>query len=190
MKRLEYLQNTASATAVAGFRSPAVQFFRGASAGYGGFMMVCRWGPATGVATATSRAFVGMRNVTSAPTDVEPSSLTNILGMGWDAADTNIQFLHNDGSGTATKIDLGASFPVPTVDRTDAYELALFCAPNGSEVGYQVTDLTTSATATGSVSTDIPTSTTLMGPRGGISVGGTSSVVGIALMSLYIETDY
>lgn len=189
MKRLDYLVTTAATTAVAGWRYSAAQFGRGNAAGRGGFTFICRWGPATGVATATNRAFVGMTNSTAAPTDVNPSTLTNMFGMGWDAADSNIQFMHNDGAGAATKIDLGASFPRPTADRTEAYELAMFCAPNGSEIHYEVTNLATGAAATGTVSTDIPSTTTLVAPRGWMSVGGTSSVIGITLMGLYIETD-
>ena len=190
MRGVEYLVTTASTTAVAGFRSVAAQFWRGNAEGAGGFHYVCRWGPATGVSTATNRSWVGLRNSTSAPTDVEPSSQLSAIGMGWDAADTNIQIMHNDGSGTATKIDLGASFPVPTVDRTKVYELAMFAAPNGSSVDYEVTDLATGATATGTISTDLPTNTTLLAPVGYSSVGGTSSMIGITLYSLYIETDY
>lgn len=190
MRGVEYLVTTAATTAVAGFRSAAAQFWRGNAAGRGGFHFICRWGPATGVSTSTNRSWVGLRASTSAPTDVEPSSQVSAIGMGWDAADTNIQIMHNDGTGTATKIDLGASFPVPTADRAKVYELALFAAPNGSSVDYEVTDLTTGAVATGTLSTDLPASTTLLTPLGYSSVGGTSSVIGICLYSLYIETDY
>lgn len=190
MKRLDYLVTSASTTAVAGFRGGVAQYGIGGSAGDGGFHFICRFGPATGVATATNRCFVGMGASTAAPTDVQPSSIVNILGFGWDAADTNIQWMNNDGSGTATKTDLGANFPVPTADRTKVYEAAIFVAPNGSTIYYEFTDLATGNVATGSVTTDIPTNTTLLAPRGWMSVGGTSSVIGIALMSLYIETDY
>lgn len=189
MRRLDYLVTTAATTAVAGFRSSAAQFGRGNAAGVGGFTMVCRFGPATGVATSTNRCFVGMMNSTAAPTDVNPSTLVNMFGFGWDAADTNIQFFNNDASGTATKTDLGATFPRPTSDRANVYEVALFCAPNGSTIGYQFTNLSTGDTVSGSVTTDIPGTTTLLAPKGYMSVGGTSSVIGIALMSLYVESD-
>lgn len=188
-RALEYLVTTAATTAVAGFRDAVAQMFRGAAAGEGGFFIVVRWGPSTGVATTTNRAFVGLTSATTAPTDVQPSSLTNMIGMGWDAADTNIQMMTNDGTGTATKTDLGASFPVPTADRTKSYELALFCAPGGTTVYWQVTDLGTNATSTGSITTDYPANTTLLALRGWMSAGGTSSVIGIALMNGYIETD-
>ncbi len=192
MRRLDYLVTTASATAVAGLRNNALQWTLGApSAGNGGFHMIMRWGPATGVATATHRAFAGMRGSVAAPTDVNPSTLTNLCGMGYDAADTNIQFMYNDGSGTATKVDLGASFPKPTADRTTVYEVALFAPPGTTQsLSYEVRNLGTGALATGTVTTDLPATTQLLAPYAYMSVGGTSSVIGLSLMSLYIETDF
>lgn len=55
---------------------------------------------------------------------------------------------------------------------------------------YLVTDSVTGDTAGGTITTGLPTSTTLLAPRGWMSVGGTSSVIGIALMGGYIESDY
>jgi hypothetical protein len=192
MRGLEYLVTTASTSALAGWRGAAQQFtVGGGAAGDGGFTHICRWGPATGVATATSRAFVGLLASTSVQTDVETSSRTLFCGMGWDAADANIQFMHNDGSGTATKIDLGSSFPVPTTDRAHIYELAMFSPPGPTQsLSYEVTDLVTGAVATGTVTTDLPGTSTALNPYGIMSVGGTSSVTGICLFSLYLETDY
>ena len=190
-RRMEYLVTVAATTAVAGFRGASAHWTIGAaSAGLGGFSMVYRWAPATGVATATQRAFAGMRNSTAAPTDVEPSTQVSMCGMGWDAADANIQFMHNDASGVATKIDLGASFPVPTVDRTSVYEIALFAPPGTTQsLSYEVRDLVSGAVATGTVTTNLPPTTTALVPFSYVSVGGTSSVVGIAVMGLYIESD-
>ena len=174
------------------WRGAAQQFSVGSNAaGDGGFHLVCRWGPATGVATATNRAFVGLVASTAAQTDAEPSARVNQCGMGWDAADANIQFIHGDGTGACTKIDLGSGFPVPTTDRTEVYEIAMFSPPGTSQsVTYEITNLNTGAVATGTVTTDLPSATTALNPYGQLSVGGTSSVIGICLFSLYIETDY
>jgi len=116
--------------------------------------------------------------------------------MGWDSADTNIQIMHNDGSGTATKIDLGASFPVPTVDATEVYELQLF-SPNSltQSVSYRVirydtTGKTIAAQATGTLTTDLPTLASVLSARIWMSVGGTSSVIGVAAMGIKIDTGY
>jgi hypothetical protein len=189
LRRLDYLVTTAATTAVAGFRGGGTQFYRGDVAGRGGFYFICRWSHATGAATATMRGFAGMRSSTAAPTDVEPSSLTNMVGMGWDASDSNIQLMTNDGTGVATKTDLGSSFAVPTTDRSTVYEIGLFSPPNGSSISWQVTDLSSNATVSGTLTTDIPAAATLLNPYAYTSVGGTSSVVGITLFSLYIETD-
>lgn len=190
MKRIDYLVTVAAATAVAGWRGAASQIWRGNAAGLGGFHFICRWAPATGVSTATNRAFVGLYASTGASTDVQPSTLVNMVGMGWDAADTNIQIMHNDNTGAATKVDLGASFPVPTTDRPPPYELVLFAAPNSSQIQYAVNILGTATVATGTLTTDLPQNTVFMNTYGYMSVGGTSSVIGISLMSLYVEMDY
>ena len=192
MRGLEYLVTTAATNASCGFRGAASQFTVGAdTAEDGGFHYICRWAPATGVATATTRAFCGMNGSTAAPGDAEPSGRPNICGMGWDAADTNIQFMHNDSSGVATKIDLGASFPVPTTDRDNIYEVAMFSPPGVTQsVTYRVRNLVTGAEATGTVTTNLPATTTALNPYAYFSVGGTLSVIGICLFSLYVETDY
>ena len=192
MRRIEYLATNNQSSSVVGFRSTSAVYERGGpNAGDGGFHMIANWGPATGVATATNRAFVGMSSSTAAPTDVNPSTLTNMMGFGWDSADANIQFMTNDSSGTATKIDLGASFPVPTVNRTKMYETIIFVAPGPStSIGYKITDLATGAIAEGTVSSNLVANTTYLAPRGYMSVGGTSSVIGIAFSNMYVETDY
>jgi hypothetical protein len=192
MRRIEYLVTTASTSAVVGLRGATVQFFvNGSTEGDGGFHMVMRWGPATGVSNGSHRAFAGMRGSNASPTDVNPSTLTNICGMGYDATDANIQFMHNDGSGAATKIDLGSAFPKPNTDRESVYEIAMFAPPGSTRLlGYEVTDLVSGAVATGAVTTDLPGLSTLMAPWSMMSVGGVSSVIGIAVMGLYIETDY
>ena len=185
MKRVAALVTVAATTAVAGFRlASAPVTIGGGAAGDGGFFFVQRWGPSTGVATATTRAFCGMQASTGAPTDVEPSTIANHIGMGWDAADTNIQFMRRDGA-TTTKIDLGASFPVPTADNTKAYELVMYSPPGTTQsVSYQITDLISGAVTTGTVTTLLPTATTFLAPSVWMSVGGTSSVIGIVMMSL------
>ena len=187
--RTEFLVTTASTSAVAGFRATSGLATIGATAaGLGGFSLVGRWGPATGMATATHRAFVGMANSTLAPTDVDPSTTVNCVGMAWDAADANVQMMHNDGAGNCTKIDLGASFPVPTTDRTALYELSLY-SPRGTtqSVDWLVTDLVSGATASGNLTTNLPATSLMLAPRGSVSVGGTSSLIGIGLSSLVLD---
>lgn len=188
LAKVEYLVTTPATTAVAGFRVSQNSLWRGNAAGLGGFHVIIRAGQATGVASvSTERFFIGISTNTGAPTDVQPSSLVNCIGVGYDAADTNYHIMHNDGSGTCTKVD--TSIAQPTADRTDVCELALFAAPNGSDIKYQFTLLNTGSTFSGTISTDMPSNTTFLSARGYHSVGGTSSVTGLGLFGFYTETD-
>ena len=198
--RLDLLVTAATATAIAGWRpnGAASRFLRvGRDANApGGFLVRQMWGPATGVSNATHRGFCGLADWSAAPTDVEPSARLNIIGMGWDAADANIQIMHNSGSGAATKIDLGADFPVPTADRNEVYEIQLY-SPNELTqsvtyrvIRYNTTDKTIAAEATGTITTNLPAVSQLLGCVGAMSVGGTSSVVGVALMGILTARGY
>ena len=57
-------------------------------------------------------------------------------------------------------------------------------------VRYNTTARTIAAEATGTVTTDIPAVTTLLSPRVYCSVGGTSSIVGVAVYGMLIKLDY
>jgi hypothetical protein len=50
-------------------------------------------------------------NQFAAPTNVEPNTLTDIVGVCQLSTSTNMHVVHNDASGTATTIDLGSSYP-------------------------------------------------------------------------------
>lgn len=185
--RVDYLVTAAATTAVAGVRSsnPGAVYTRNLAAGYGGFRVTLIAGPATGVATATHRFFAGLANSTAAPTDVQPSSLVNMVGIGWDAADTNCQIMYNDGSGVASKIDTG--WAVPTTDRAVMYRIEISCAADAAGITYLATNMVTGLTVSGTLTTDIPSGTTALAPRAYASVGGTSSVVGLAFGGLVAE---
>lgn len=183
---VEFLVTTASTTAVASFRYTATQWVRGNTVS-GGFFFHMRCAPATGASNTSMRYFMGMRVATAAPTDVEPSTTVNCIGFGWDSADTNCQIFTNDGSGTATKTDLGASWPVPVTDRAAMYDLFIFAPANNSSVYVTVIDLADGKAYSNSFSADIPSQTTYLTPTSYASVGGVSSVVGIRFASCFIE---
>lgn len=187
MRRLEYAVTTASTTAVAGWRDATAKYNIGDQ--YGGFHYICRFGPSRGVAAdATRRFFNGLTSVISAPTDVNPSTVANCVGVGADTADTNYHFMHRTGTGTVVKVDTG--IPKSSADTTEMYELAMFTPPGGTTVQFRFERLSTGDFFEYTATADLPAKTTLLAPRGCASVGGTSSVVGISLVSLYIETDY
>ena len=60
-------------------------------------------------ALTDKRVLVGFKPTFSAVATVDASTLLNIIAIAADTADTNLQFMRNDGSGTATKVDLGVA---------------------------------------------------------------------------------
>lgn len=156
--------------------------------GVGGFLAVFRFGCSDQAAVAGARSFVGFTGVTTKITNVDPSSVINIIGVGTDSGDTNLQIMHNDGSGIATKVDLGPNFPDHTLS-ADAYELALFSAPGSIEVGWQVTRLNTGHVVSGVINSNLPTDTKLLAPQFWRNNGPTALAVEIDIVGLYIETD-
>lgn len=190
-RRVDSLVTVASTSAVVGFRWNNTQWFRGNAAGRGGFLFSCRFGFTTGVATSTTRAMVGLTSQTAAPTDADPSGLNNILAFGWDSGDTNISFMHKQAAGSVVKETLSGSWARPNSNEGAVYDATIYCAPNGSTIYYELANLTAGTVTAGSTSdtANMPLDTVLLCPKLYFSVGGTSSVIGMSLFNLYIESD-
>lgn len=215
--KVEYLVTTASTSAVAGFRGGVNQYGMGGgdlytTQAYGGFHYVCKFGIATGTSNANRRCFIGMRASTSAPTDTNPNTLTNILGVGYNSGDTTWQIYVAGSSSLSTQgvASYDTGLPIPTTDRENMYTLQInmppgdFTAgglsvnnvyislyptfftgqPSSSAGGFNINIF--NVLGTSATSTIFPTS--MMNPYGYTSVGGTSAVTGIALSSLYVHT--
>lgn len=153
-------------------------------------MFVIRFGVADSQ-TAT-RMFVGMRNSTGAPSNVEPSTITNCIGVGNGAANSNL-FIYYGGSAAQTPINLGANFPCNT-NSTDVYELTIFSSPNSNNtIGYRVERLNTGDIAqgviTGTAGTQIPSSSTLLTLNTFRTNNASAGAVAIDYISIYLETD-
>lgn len=188
LRRTAYL-TAATAGSSAGIRNGVRQWWRGNAAKAGGFFFVCRFGFSDAAPISDARAFLGFVAVTGALANADPSSNTSILGVGHDSADTQLQFYHNDASGTATKSACGAAFPVAT-SATDAYEIIIFCAPNASDVTFRLTNLTTGDVVSYTATTDLPTNTTLLAIQLWRNNGATAAQAALDVMGVYIETDY
>lgn len=195
ISRLTYL-GAAAAGSLVSLRITAAKYTLGVPGAVpmGGFFFVLRFGCSDPATVAGARQFVGVSSSTSAPTNVEPSTLTNAIGVGHGAADTNLKIFYG-GSAAQTPIDLGANFPANTLS-TDAYELILWAPPNANNtVGYKVTRLNTGHVAEGALTaatpgTQLPANTTLLaGPLLWRSNNATALAVALDLISAYIGTD-
>jgi hypothetical protein len=189
-KRLEYAVTTASTSAVAGLRQATTQYALGGTANrYGGFHFAMTFGLSRGSAAGTSRRmFAGMTSITAAPTDVEPSTwAADAIGVGADAADANWQIMHGTGTNAATKIDTGLA--KNDADATQMYTLSILAQPQGGQsVTVRLTRLSDGVYYECIITTDLPTVTQLLAWQLYASVGGVSSVIGVAVSSVYIKT--
>lgn len=155
LRRVGFI-SVATAGGICGTRHAALQWARSIDPTLGGWTYSARFGVSDAAAVANARMFVGMTAQPSAGSlpNANPSTNGNIIGLGADVGDTNLSIMHNDASGTATKIALGTSFPANTRN-TDAYELQLICNADLS-ITYKVKNLTSGATASGNLATDLP----------------------------------
>jgi hypothetical protein len=65
------------------------------------------------IVSSDARYFVGLSNLyqVTAPTNVEPTTLTQTIGVAKLSTSANLFIIHNDGTGTATSVDLGVNYP-------------------------------------------------------------------------------
>jgi hypothetical protein len=183
--RVNY-SSAATAGASGGVREAVLHYYRGNAAGRGGFFIIYRFGFNT--IPATRRWFVGLVGVTTALGNAEPSSNTNIIGVGQDLADTTIQFMHGDGTaGTATRSNSAISSPATS----DLLEVRIFCAPNASSIQMSVEKFgTTPVDYDSGVSTDIPANTQGLALQTWCNNGTTAAIMGMDVASIYAETNY
>lgn len=161
---------------------------RGSASGYGGFFVRAVFANSDASFVSGSATFVGIIN-SGFFANVDPSTLTDCLGIGNDPSDANMQIIHNDSSGAATKVDLGATFPANTAG-TDVYEVSFYAAPAASSVTYYVRRLNTGDTTTGTLSTNLPTATTGLAGYFYRSNRATAAAVGIDFIAYETQMNW
>lgn len=187
--RRAIVTSAATANSASELRATTTRCWRGDAPGLGGFFVPFRFGCSSAV--AGQRLFVGLMSITTAiATTQDPAALTNVIGIGNAAADANLQILHNDGAGVATKVNLGAAFPVPSSVNNAMYDLTLFAAANATSIGWRVARLDTGAVASGNIVTaDIPASTTFLAPHFYINNNAVAASVILDFYRYYLSSD-
>jgi hypothetical protein len=161
MARTLVTSSATTAGTLVSLRTTNAMLWRGNAAGLGGFEFVGRFGLDTVV--SANRAFFGIADVVTAPTNIDPTTSTTPgkIGMAINTNTGNWNLVNNVTGTAPTVLALGINFPV---DTTTEFELALYCPPNGSAIGYRITNLTTRSVTTGSLTTNIPATTTFLAP--------------------------
>jgi len=158
--RKGFYGSVVSAGRYTGQRGTALLWYIG-----GGFKYTCDFYISDTAYGSGCRQFYGLQGSTADLTysdTVLVSSLINCIGVGSDSADTNLQIFYNDGTGTASKIDLGANFPANRTAGsalTTVYSVELYNAPASTSVLYRVTNKETGVVAQGTLSSDLPATT-------------------------------
>lgn len=186
-RRTRFQTSTAAGNA-SGMRTPYTQWFFGNASGFGGFFFRAQLG--MNINLDGGQKFLGLCNSTALLAG-EPSALTNMCGMGYDSTDAstgNWFFMRNDGTGTATKVDLGASAARNT---THGYDLIMFAAPNSQTLNVLIINLDTNTTILNTnYTTDLPAVNTGLAMKADVRNGAQSASDGLEIAKLYIETDY
>lgn len=186
MTRLAYV-SAATAGSLAGAREAAAKYTLGAGGGLGGFFARYRFGVSDAAAVSGARMFVGLSSATGAPTNVEPSTLTNSVGVAQLSGSSNLHIVFG-GAAAGTPVDLGANFPANTLS-ADAYELSMF-SPAAGNLNWQVTRLNTGQVASGQITSGLPLGTTLLCHQLWRTNNATALAVGLDICGIYMETDY
>lgn len=182
-RRLSYI-SAATAGSAGGWREAVAKYSMGSS-GWGGFHIMARVGMLT--LPAGYRIFIGLHSSTSVIGNVDPSSLTNMCGLGKDTGDTTLQFMYNDASGTAQKINTGITLAV-----NDVIDFRMFSASGSGKIFFSVQVLNgggSLVTGDTGVSTDVPASGTGLCIHNWCNNGATASAIDPHWMNYYIETD-
>ncbi len=131
----------------------------------------------------TARMFVGYAaNGFLQGTNAEPSTFTEIIGIGCQSGGTTLSWYENDASGTATMTalgtgSLGGTAPCNTAD-TEIYELTIFNPPGGNPI-LTLQRLSTGDTWSRTITTDLPALTTGLCLQYWRNTGATASIANI-----------
>lgn len=184
MTRLGYV-SAATAGSLSGAREAAAKFTTGAGSSLGGFFARYRFAPSDAAVVAGARMFVGLQASTAAPTNVEPNTLVNTIGVCKLSTSNNLH-IYGAGATAGTPVDLGVDFPAH--GNATAYELTMFSPATGG-VWWQVTNLTTGVIASDQFAS-VPLGTVLLCHQLWRTNNATALAVGLDLCGIYIETDY
>jgi len=145
-------------------------------AGRGGFRIEVEFKPEHLHSPPEMNGFFGVRAAALPAGENVLTTGVSVFGVGFNRTSFttgNMQLIHNDGSGAPTVTDLGASYPA---EGDDAYYcLVIESLPNGSDITWSLTNMVTGASTGGTVSSNIPASTTPLLISLGLNKTGTST---------------
>lgn len=150
--------------------------------GLGGFTQTMRFSVASTV--ATQRLMMGLALYAGAwgGGGIDPYTRQNAIFLGYDASvDGTYQIIHCTYTGTPTKVNTGIA-----INNTNAvFDFVLSNAPGSGDVAWSLKDINSGASASGVLTTNLPTAGTYLCPRIHINNGGTAAAVSVEVFGVW-----
>lgn len=178
---------TSAATAGANFEHAGQHLLmtRGDMAGIGGFSYRAVFSVAG--TTSARRGFIGMRGSGTAwdGAAFPPNGVALCVGVGFDAAThANYQIAHSAHSNfSGSYVDTG----IPLNNPESVLELLLSCPPNGDSIAWSLKDITSGASASGAISSNIPNKQTFYSHRVRMDNNATAAAVSCDVMGIWMS---
>lgn len=150
--------------------------------GLGGFTQTMRFSVTSTV--ATQRLMMGLAQYDGAwgGVGVDPYTRQLVIFLGYAAAlDSTYHIIHNASSGAATKVNTGIA-----INNTNAvFDFTLANAPGSGDVAWSLKDINSGASASGTLTTNLPPAGTYLAPRIHINNGGTAAAVSVECFGVW-----
>ena len=158
---------------------------RGDAAGIGGFSYRSVFSVAG--TTSARRGFIGMRGSGTAwpGAGFPPNGVALLFGVGFDAAShTTYQIAHSAHSNNSgSYVDTG----IPLGNPESVLELTLSCPPNGDAIYWALKDINSGASASGSISSNIPNKQTFYSLRARMDNNAAAVAVSCDVMGIWMS---
>ena len=95
--------------------------------------------------------------------------------------DGNYHIIHNTSSGAPTKVNTGVAIGDPNA----VFDFVLSNAPGSGNVSWSLKDINSGASASGTLTTNLPPAGTYLCPRVNINNGGTAAAVSVECFGVW-----
>lgn len=131
---------------------------------------------------ATQRLMMGLAQYGGTWNNTDPYTRTLIIVLGYDASvDSTYQIIHNSSSGATTKVNTGIA-----INNTNAvFDFVLSNAPGSGDVSWSLKDINSGASASGTLTTNLPPAGTYLAPRVHINNGSTAAAVSVEVFGVW-----
>ena len=155
---------------------------RSDAGGLGGFTQTMRFSVTSTV--ATQRLMMGLAQYDGAwgGVGIDPYTRQSAIFLGYDAAlDSTYQIIHCTNYGATTKVNTGIA-----INNTNAvFDFTLANAPGSGNVAWSLKDINSGASASGTLTTNLPPAGTYLHPRIHINNGGMAAAVSVEVFGVW-----